>query len=235
MNFFNYNIDVNKVEKRDTLLKVTYRKFFSLLSNFVEGYMRKEEYSHIFPHRETEAKALQSKPIYIIQMKNLKHDLFYQFPIFSEEIERFLENLESKIHPQIFKEENISDRDKIERWLIEFFKDINFREAYQKYLNDYEKISIDEVNPKKAASNFISYIFPLEKYIHHILLQDGQKIVGSNFDIQNKSTSLINTIPTFDQFIQQSESNPWFIPITLLVIFIIFGFIFAFLWLIIRK
>src|SRR5690606_36443640 len=76
----------------------------------------------------------------------------------------------------------------IELWLIKHITLSSVEEGYENYLRIQKNLMLKDNSIEKSASNLASWIFPFTNYIadDEYFLENGQTIVGSSIDINQK-------------------------------------------------
>lgn len=233
----NYKIELNQNFKEDTLLNLVYKYIVQLIADKCKEYMLAVNYDEVFLGNERIHNVIQAKKVYVLRMKEFRLAFFEKsvFTTFSVQLFEYILLLNGKTNRWY------PDAESLETWLTEHITLCNLNQGYEKYLELEESMVFQENDLDKAAYTLASWIFPVALYVQDddYFLENGQQIVGSSIDINqkykqiksflNENISKVGT--TIDA---QTQNNPWFL-VGGIVLFLFIGFIFVLFFLFVMR
>lgn len=246
MEFFNYQIQLIENPKKESLNIKTYKEILKYLKNILMKYMRKTS--------ETTVSSLTLKnKEYILLTKQFKENFEQEMEGLPKHLIRFVESYGGKINRKIYNHRLYQSEDVkqecVKEWVTQMFSDYQERikQVYQDYLQEDDKTEAYKLQHKTledCAGELTIKFFPLDDFLFlseekskrrevgeekvDFLLENGQQIVGSNFDIDNWSDAITKGVSSINQ---QTEDNPWILWLVvgvLLILFILMMIIFYF-------
>ena len=240
MEFFNYQIQLKENPKKESLNVKTYKEILKYLKNILMKYMRKTS--------ETTVSSLTLKnKEYILLTKQFKEKFEQEMEGLPKHLIRFVESYRGKFNRKVYNHRLYQSEDVklecVKEWVNRMFSDYQERikQVYQDYLQEEDGKS--EANNYKlqhktledCAGELAIKFFPLEDFLFlseekskrrevgeekaDFLLENGQQIVGSNFDIDNWSDVITRGVSSINQ---ETEDNPWVLWLVVGVLFILF-------------